>query len=251
LNEEPVRFFTDLFQNDRKVGELLDADHGFVNGPLAKYYGIPGVEGDEWQRVESMKARGRGGILGFGATLARQSGASRTSPILRGTWVCEAILGEHIPSPPKDVPVLPEQPPTGLSERSLTEMHAKDPACARCHAKIDPYGFALEHYDAIGRFRLQDITGQPVQSSAKLPGGGEIEGLAGLRDYLVKERGTDFSRQFCRKLLGYALGRGVMLSDEPLLEKLQAGDQRVGSIVEEIVKSRQFREIRGKEYRDE
>lgn len=251
LNEEPVQFFTDLFQNDGRVSDLLDADHGFVNGTLAKYYGIPGIEGEEWRRVEGMKARGRGGILGFGATLARQSGASRTSPILRGTWVCETILGEHLPSPPKDVPVLPAQPPEGLSERALTEMHAKDPACARCHAKIDPYGFALEHYDAIGRFRVRDITGQAVQASARLPGGGEIEGIEGLRGYLVRERGADFRRQFCRKLLGYALGRGVMLSDEPLLERLQAGDQSVGGIVEEIVRSRQFREIRGKEYRDE
>ena len=251
LNEEPVRFFTDLFQNDGQVSDLLDADHGFVNGALAKYYGIPGIEGEGWQRVEGMKARGRGGILGFGATLARQSGASRTSPILRGTWVCETILGEHLPSPPKDVPVLPEQPPEGLSERALTEMHAKDPACSRCHAKIDPYGFALEHYDAIGRFRTQDITGQAAQAAAKLPGGKQIEGIEGLRGYLVRERGVDFRRQFCRKLLGYALGRAVMLSDEPLLERLQARDQSMGRIVEEIVRSRQFREIRGKEYRDE
>lgn len=251
LNEEPVRFFTDIFQSDGKVSDLLDSDHGFVNGVLAKYYGIPGIEGEEWRRVEGMKARGRGGILGFGATLARQSGASRTSPILRGTWVCETILGEHLPSPPKDVPVLPEQPPPGLSERAFTERHAKDPSCARCHAKIDPYGFALEHYDAIGRYRMQDITGQAVQAAAKLPSGREIEGIEGLRDYLVHERGKDFARQFCRKLLGYALGRGVMLSDEPLLEKLKAGDPSVGSIIEGIVKSRQFREIRGKEYRDE
>ncbi len=251
LSEEPVRFFTDLFQRDSKVTDLLDSDYGFVNGPLAKYYGIPGVEGEDWWRVDGMKAHGRGGILGFGATLARQSGASRTSPILRGTWVCETILGEHIPSPPKDVPVLPEQPPSGLSERAFTEQHTKDPACARCHAKIDPYGFALEHYDAIGRFRMQDITGQPVQAAAKLPGCREIEGIGGLRDYLLHERGADFTRQFCRKLLGYALGRGVMLSDGPLLDKLQSGDPSVGGVIEGIVKSRQFREIRGKEYQNE
>ncbi len=255
LNEEPIRFFTELFQHDGRVRDLLDADHAFVNGALAKYYGIPGVEGEVWQRVEGMKARGRGGILGFGATLARQSGASRTSPILRGTWVCETILGEHLPSPPKGVPVLPEQPPAGLSERALTELHAKDPACARCHTKIDPYGFALEHYDAIGRFRVQDITGQPVQAASKLPDGREIEGIDGLRGYLLNQRGDDFTRQFCRKLLGYALGRGVLLSDEPLLDEIQAalkdGDQHVGIAIDKIVRSKQFREIRGKEHRDE
>ncbi|WP_367874448.1 DUF1592 domain-containing protein [Luteolibacter sp. Populi] len=251
LNEEPVRFFTDLFQHDGRVSDLLDADHTFVNAALANYYGIEGVEGSEWRRVEGVRKRGRGGILGFGATLAKQSGASRTSPILRGTWVCETILGEHLPSPPKDVPVLPEQPPAGLSERALTELHTKDPACARCHAKIDPYGFALEHYDAIGRFRTMDLVGQPVQDAAKLPDGKEIAGMGGLRDYLLRDRGDDFTRQFCRKLLGYALGRGVLLSDEPLLDEMQAelaaGGQRVGIAIGKVVRSPQFREIRGKD----
>lgn len=252
LNEEAIRFFTDLFQRNGSVLDLLEADHVFVNGRLAKYYGIPGVEGEEWQRVDGARALGRGGILGLGATLAKQSGASRTSPILRGAWVCETLLGEHLPPPPKDVPILPEQPPANLSERELTEMHAKDPACARCHAGIDPYGFALEHYDAIGRFRTVDLTKKPVNAAARTEDGKEFTGIDGLRDYLANERRDDFVRQFCRKLLGYALGRGVLISDEPLLEEMQAAlaadGYRVGIAIDKIVLSPQFREIRGKDH---
>lgn len=252
LNEEPIRFFTDLFQHDGPVTDLLEADHTFVNEELSKYYGIEGVNGEEWRRVDGVRKLGRGGVLGFGATLAKQSGASRTSPILRGTWVCETLLGEHLPPPPKDVPVLPEQPPANLSERALTEMHSKDPSCARCHVRIDPFGFALENYDAIGRLRSLDATGQPVDAKARLANGKEFSGLDGLRAYLAGDRRGDFTRQFCRKLLGYALGRGVLLSDAPLLdamqEELSKNEQRVGVVIGMIVRSPQFREIRGKEH---
>jgi len=250
LNEEPIRYFTDLFQRDGSVLELLDADHTFVNDELAGYYGIPGVEGDEWRRVDGIRVKGRGGVLGFGATLAKQSGASRTSPILRGNWVCETLLGEHLPPPPKDVPVLPEQPPAGLSERELTARHSSDPACARCHMRMDPFGFALENFDAVGRFRAQDLLGRPVDASAKASDGAEFSGIDGLRAYLLSQRGDDFERQFCRKFLGYALGRGVRLSDAPLLDKMQEElskkDHRIGVIAGLIVRSPQFREIRGR-----
>lgn len=252
LNEEPVRFFEDFFRSNASILGLLEADHVFVNGRLAKYYGIEGVEGAEWQRVDGVREKGRGGILGFGATLAKQSGASRTSPILRGTWVCETLLGEHLPPPPKDVPLLPEQPPANLSERELTEMHANHPACSRCHAKIDPYGFSLEHYDAIGRFRALDLTGKPVNAKAETPDGKTLVGIEGLRSYLAGDRKEDFVGQFCRKLLGYALGRGVLISDEPLLEEIEtalaADGYRVGIAVDKIVRSKQFREIRGKDH---
>lgn len=255
LNEEPIRFFTDLFQRDGSLLELLEADHTFVNDTLASYYGIPGVTGPEWRRVDGMRELGRGGVLGFGATLAKQSGASRTSPILRGTWVCETLLGEHLPPPPKDVPVLPDQAPANLSERALTEMHSKDPACARCHVRIDPFGFALENYDAIGRLRAVDATGAPVDARARLANGTEFTGIDGLRSYLARDRQSDFTRQFCRKLLGYALGRGVLLSDAPLLdamqEELSKNDHRVGVVIEMIVRSPQFREIRGKAHPDQ
>jgi hypothetical protein len=254
LHEEPIRFFSDFFQHDRSVLELLDADHTFVNGTLAAYYGIPGITGDEWQRVDGVRARSRGGVLGFGATLARQSGASRTSPILRGNWICETLLGERLPPPPKGVPVLPDEAPAGLSERELTARHSSDPTCARCHVRIDPFGFALENFDAIGRHRTDDAAGLPIDSSAKSADGTEFTGIDGLRAYLLGTRRDDFVRQFCRKLLGYALGRGVQLSDAPLLDAMQAqlaaGEHRVGIVLDHIVRSPQFREIRGIKHSD-
>ena len=249
LNEEPIRFFTDLFQRNGSVLALLDADYTFVNATLAKHYGLTGVSGDDWRRVDGLRTQGRGGVLGFGATLAKQSGASRTSPILRGNWLSETLLGERLPRPPKGVPVLPEEAPAGLTERALIERHSGDPKCAGCHARIDPFGFALERYDAIGRLRAKDAGGLPIDSRTRTADGVELDGLDGLRTYLLTTRREAFERQFCRKLLGFALGRSVQLSDQPLLDEmvkqLAAGEHRVGTAVELIVRSRQFREIRG------
>jgi Protein of unknown function (DUF1592)/Protein of unknown function (DUF1588)/Protein of unknown function (DUF1587)/Protein of unknown function (DUF1585)/Protein of unknown function (DUF1595)/Planctomycete cytochrome C len=248
MQEEAVRFFTDFFRRDASVLSLLDADHTFVNARLAAHYGLTPdprllIPESGWQRVDGIRAKGRGGILGFAATLAKQSGASRTSPILRGNWFCETLLGERLPRPPKGVPVLPEEPPAGLTERQLIEKHSSDPACARCHERIDPFGYALEGFDAIGRSR-------DANTRAHLADGTVFNGLDGLRTYLLTTRRDDFVRQFCRKLLGYALGRSVMLSDRPLLEEVQArlaaSGFHVADAVELIVTCRQFREVRGR-----
>ncbi len=178
-------------------------------------------------------------MLGFAATLAKHSGASRTSAILRGMWLSEVVLGEKTPNPPKGVPTLPEEPPTGLTERQLIERHSSDPACASCHARIDPYGFALEGFDAIGRLRSAD-------TQTILYDGTQVAGMAELRDYLVQERSQVFVKQFGRKLLGYALGRSVQLSDQPLIDQMVATDQPlVGDLIEQIVLSPQFQQIRG------
>jgi hypothetical protein len=245
MHEESVLFFVDLFQNDHSVLSLLDADHSFVNRELANHYGIQ-IEGDDWHRIEGMRERGRGGILGFASTLSKHSGASRTSPILRGNWISEVVLGERLPRPPKDVPLLPDEAPAGLTERQLIERHSSDPTCSRCHAKIDPLGFSLEGFDAIGRVRKGNDT------SAKLIDGTQIEGIEGLRSYLVKTRREDFVRQFTRKLLGYAFGRSVQLSDKPLLkeitEKLLNEQTGVASAIEMIVQSPQFQNVRGREF---
>jgi len=250
MQEEAVRFLMDLFQADRSVLSLLDSDHSFMNAALAEHYGIA-LPSDEWQRVDGLRAHGRGGMLGFAATLSKQSGAARTSPILRGNWISEVVLGEKLPRPPKDVPVLPDEAPEGLTERQLIERHSSDPKCARCHQRIDHFGFALEGFDAIGRRRSQDAAGLPIDTLAKLPDGGELNGIDGLRSYLLEQRRDDFLRQFCRKLLGYALGRGVQLSDKPLLDDmlvhLKSRDYRVVTAIELIVLSPQFREIRGRD----
>jgi len=241
MQEEVTRFFIDLFQNDQSVVSLLDADHTFVNGPLAGFYGMQNPASPEWQRIEGLRDHGRGGILGFAATLAKHSGASRTSAILRGTWVSEVVLGDKLPNPPKGVPVLPDEAPEGLTERQLIERHSRDANCAGCHSRIDPYGFALEGFDTIGRAREAD-------TKTVLRDGRPIAGLEGLRDYLAGERRGDFLRQFSRKLLGYALGRGIQLSDQPLLDELVAIEgNRIGDLVEHIVLSPQFRNGRGRE----
>jgi hypothetical protein len=283
MYEETIRFFTDLFQNDGSVLNIIDADHTFLNAELAKHYGMekmfndsggtngaPSIArqgGDEaflgpsdarrstesgWRRVEGVKQFGRGGILAQATTLAKQSGASRTSPILRGNWLCEVLLGEKLPRPPKDVPRLPEDEATeSLTVRQLTEKHSSDPKCYGCHRRIDPYGYSLEAYDAIGRFREKDLGDRALDVKTKVMDGSEIDGLDGLRHYLLTTRRDAFLKQFCRKLLGYSLGRGVLLSDAPLLsemrEQLKKHDFKISAALETIVRSKQFREIRGRE----
>jgi hypothetical protein len=238
MQEEVTRFYIDLFQNNRSVLELVNSDYTFLNKPLADHYGIP-FDGTVWQRVDGIKKYGRGGVLGFSATLAKHSGASRTSAILRGTWVSEVLLGEKVPNPPKGVPTLPEEAPQGLSERQLIERHSSEPRCVACHKRIDPYGFALEGFDAIGRSRTADTKTVLFDEVA-------VDGLAGLRDYMANQRRADFLRQFSRKLLGYALGRSAQLSDQPLIDKLaKTEDVQVGQMIEQIILSPQFREIRG------
>ena len=277
MYEESIRLLTDLFQQDGSLLSLLDADHTFVNSRLAGFYGLPwdaalpvvqtpdcapdadGTGGSsvlrtsesDWRRVEGVRQYGRGGILALATTLAKQSGATRTSPILRGNWISEVLLGEKLPRPPENVPQLADDIPDGLTERELIERHSSDPACAKCHTRIDPLGFALENYDAIGRHRTQNAAGLAIDSRTTLPDGTMVEGFSGLQDYLLEKRQDAFLRQFCRKLLGYALGREVQLSDRPLLEKmlsaLAKNDYRFSTAVEMIVVSRQFRQIRGRE----
>ena len=269
MYEETIRFFTDFFQNDGSVLNILDADYTFLNAGLAKHYGISWSPSfslpdrtnaspnnlkvelqQDWRRVDEVKKFGRGGILAQATTLAKQSGASRTSPILRGNWLCEVLLGEKLPRPPKDVPRLPEDEATEtLTVRQLTEKHSSDPKCHGCHRRIDAYGYSLEAYDAIGRFRDRDLGGRVIETRAKVMDGSEIDGLEGLRHYLLTKRRDAFLKQFCRKLLGYSLGRGVMLSDAPLItemrEQLKQHDFHIGAAIETIVRSKQFREIRG------
>jgi len=249
MYEESIRFFEDMFRNDGSILGFLNADHTFLNEALAKHYGITGVTGTHWRRVNGVRKRGRGGVLGMASVLASQSGASRTSPILRGNWVYETLLGERLPRPPANVPQLPQTVPTGLNARQLIERHTSAPACAKCHVRIDPYGFALEQYDAIGRLRPTT-----VNTKTTLLDGKKIEGVKGLRNYLTNDRHNDVVQQFCRKLLGYSLGRSVQLSDEPLLaqmqRKLKTNNYRFSIAVEIIVRSKQFREKRGKQVKD-
>lgn len=250
MYEETVRFFEDLFRNNRSILSLLDADHTFLNESLAKHYGIDDVTGTEWRRVSNVRAKGRGGVLGMATLLASQSGASRTSPILRGNWIYETLLGGRLPRPPANVPQLPQTLPSGLTARQLIEQHTSITDCAKCHIRIDPFGFALEQYDAIGRLR-PDIT----DTGTELENGIKIDGINGLREYLLTERREDIVRIFCRKLLGFALGREIQLSDEVLLaamqSQLEANEYRFNAAVKAIVLSKQFLQIRGRDFSEE
>ncbi len=251
MYEESVRFFSNLFQQDGSVLDIIDADYTYLNEDLARLYGIPNVAGADWRRVDGVREYGRGGVLTQASVLTKQAGASRTSPILRGNWLSEVMLGERLPRPPKNVPTLADAPPEGLTERALTERHSSDPACAKCHVRVDPFGFSLENFDAIGRFREKDAAGLAINADSMLKDGTKLSGLDGLRRYLLEDRRDDFVRQFNRKLLGYALGRAVQLSDEPLLDKMREvlveNEYRVSAAIERLVLSPQFREIRGRD----
>jgi hypothetical protein len=251
IYEESILFFQDLFQNDRRVLDILDSDATYLNESLAKHYGIPAVSGKEWRRIEGMKKFGRGGVLGLASVQTKEAGASRTSPILRGNWVVETLLGEKLPRPPANVPKLPEEEGADkLTLRQQVEKHSSDPACATCHQRIDPFGFSLEKYDPIGRLREKDLAGLVIDAKAKLKDGTEFEGIDGLRNYLLKHKKNVIVRLFCKRLLGYALGRSVTLSDSSLLDEmvqsLEQNDGKISALVLTIVRSPQFRMIRGR-----
>lgn len=254
MYEESIRFFQHLFQNDAPIGDLLDADYTFLNQRLAKHYGIPDVDGDQWRRVDGVKPFGRGGLLGLASVQTKQSGASRTSPILRGNWVVETLLGEKLPLPPPNIPLLPDSETGngGLTTRQVVQQHVSAAECATCHQRIDPFGFALEHYDTIGRRRDRDLGGLALDATAKLRDGTEFEGIEGLRNYLLTEKNATITRLFCQRLLGYALGRSVTISDQVLLDQMmadiQAGNDTTTGVLFKIVQSPQFQQIRGSQH---
>lgn len=254
IYEESILFFQDLFQNDRKVTDLLDTDATYLNETLAKHYGIPGVTGQHWRRVEGVKKHGRGGLLGLASVQTKEAGASRTSPVLRGNWMVETLFGEKLPKPPPNVPKLPEEEGGAdkLTMRQLVENHTKLAECAGCHQRIDPFGFALEKYDPIGRRREKDFGGLLVDAKAIMKDGSSFDDIDGLRHFLLTKKKDIIVRLFCKRLLGYALGRMVTLSDTQLLDQMVAAlnnnDGRIIAAMQVIIQSPQFRMIRGSEY---
>jgi hypothetical protein len=196
----------------------VTANYTFLNERLAKHYGIPNVYGSRFRRVTL--PTDRGGLLGQASLLAVTSNPNRTSPVQRGKWILENLLGTPPPAPPPDVPPFPEiakgeQPKT---VRARMEQHRANPVCAGCHANMDPLGFAMENFDAIGT-RREVADGSPIDSSAALPDGTTLNGPHGLRD-LVKGRQTLFLETVTEKLLTYALGRGVEPTDMPAVRRI-------------------------------
>jgi hypothetical protein len=257
--EEPIRYFVDIAQSNRSVLDLVYGKDTFVNALLAKHYGIDFKRGgptDEWLRIEDADRYGRGGLLPMAVFLTKNAPGLRTSPVKRGYWVVRHVLGEKIPPPPPTVPELPkDEAKVELPLPQLLARHRADKACAGCHKRFDAIGVVFEGFGPIGERRTNDLGGRRVEATAAFPDGQDRTGLPGLRSYLKEKRQDDFVDNLCKKLLSYALGRGLMLSDRKTLAamkaKLAAADYRFGSLVEAIVMSPQFLNKRGRDHSQE
>ena len=247
LRRETELLFVSQLREDRSVHDLLRADYTFVNERLARHYGIPNVYGNHFRRVEYNNDR-RAGLLGHGSILTVTSYPHRTSPVLRGKWLLENLLGAPPPPPPPDIPELDEDT-TGTAPATMRErmaQHRASPACATCHAKIDPLGFALENFDAVGRWRAgEDGTATAIDASGALPDGAPFDGPAAFRDALLREPwASEFVTTVTEKLLTYALGRGLDHRDASavrrILRNARADDYRWSSLILGIVESMPF-----------
>jgi hypothetical protein len=241
---ETELFFQSVIREDRSALDLLNADYTFVNERLARHYGIPNVYGSHFRRV-TVTDGNRRGLLGHGSVLTVTSYPNRTSPVLRGKWILENILGTPPPAPPADVPPLKENDEgsrTPKSVRELIEEHRKNPACATCHAVMDPLGFSLENFDATGEWRVKDFSG-PIDASGVLADGRKVQNAATLRNAIM-EQPEQFVRTMTSKLLTSALGRGLETYDEPTVRRIVRdsadADYKFSSLVLNIVRSAPF-----------
>ncbi|MCH8266549.1 MAG: DUF1592 domain-containing protein [Acidobacteria bacterium] len=241
---ETELFFGSMLREDRSVLDLLNADYTFLNERLARHYGIPDIYGNHFRRVTLSDERRRG-LLGQGSILTVTSYPSRTSPTFRGKWLLENILGTPPPPPPNNVPSLTDRGEDGkiLSVREQMEAHRVNPACSGCHSRMDPMGFALENFDAIGRWRTTSGNNVPIDSSGVLPDGTKFQGPVGLRKVLLSHR-EELVSTVTEKLLTYALGRGVEYTDAPAIRKIvretAAGGHRWSSLLLGVVQSTPF-----------
>ena len=243
MKDEVVHSFHDIVQGDRSVLELIDSDSSWLNERLARLYGIEGVKGPELRRV-TLHDRNRGGVVGMAAVLTVSSYPLRTSPVIRGKWILESLLGSKVPPPPPEAGSLPENAAEGkkLSFRERLEKHRTKPECASCHQKMDPLGFGLENFDPIGRWRTID-EGQPVDSVGQLPSGEKFSSPEQLKKVLMGRK-DEVVTHLTRKLLGYALGRALNTFDKCVvddsLKAMKAADYRSSALIETIVLSYPF-----------
>jgi hypothetical protein len=242
MREETLLLFDSIVRDDRSVLQLLDADYTFVNEPLAALYGIKGVKGPEMRRVR-LDDPLRGGVLGHASILTVTSYPHRTSPVLRGRWVLEELLGTEVPPPPPDVPVLDRKAMKTQTIRQQLEKHRARAECATCHQRMDPLGFGLENFDPLGRWRAEQ-DGRPIDSTGVLPGGDKFTGLGELKKLLLARRRPEYVGNLCRKMLGYALAREVNKVDRLVVadaaRALEDGRWRISCLLETIVVSYPF-----------
>jgi hypothetical protein len=242
FQREAELFFQSIVGEDRSVIELLTADYTFVNERLAKHYGLPYIYGSHFRRV-TLADDARRGILGKGSLLMVTSHADRTAPVLRGKWILENVLGTPPPPPPANVPPLEEE--EGASPRTLRERlerHRANPACAGCHSVMDPLGFAMENFDAVGSWRVRE-NGRPIDASGQLADGTAVDGVIALREALIA-RSDVFVGTLTEKLLTYALGRGLQHYDMPVVREIvrqaEQDDHRFSAVILGIVRSVPF-----------
>ena len=234
MKEESRLFFDAIVRENRNIYDLIRADFTFLNQRLAEHYGIPGVQGEKFQRVSLPTDSPRGGVLSQASVLLATSMPTRTSPVIRGKWVLEQILGTPPPPAPANVPPLEEtKVDKNAPLRVRLEQHRQNPDCAGCHAKIDPVGFALENFDAIGAWRTEE-NGQPIDTSAVLPSGKPLSGFGELRDYVRTDK---FAHSLAEKLLTYALGRGLERYDKAALQKIVAETKTQGNSMSALITS--------------
>lgn len=253
MYDEAVSFFENIVREDRPVHEILFADYSFLNRDLAAHYGIPAtrLSTNELSRFEGVGQFHRGGLLRLGAVLTSTSAPLRTSAVKRGDWILRRVLGRGVPPPPGDAGSIPPDDvlPDGKTVRERLEAHRRDSSCVNCHARMDPLGFSLEHFDSIGRWRDTYRDGQKIDANGRLNDGTEIAEFEGLNEYLLRNEAV-FNRTLCAKLLGFALGRSELASDRPLLDRMAAGlksDNRFSTLVAQIVSTDQFRFRRAEE----
>ncbi len=244
FRQETELFFDNVLRDDRSVLTFLKSDYTFLNERLAKHYGIPGVTGSRFRRVKLAPESKRGGLLRQGSVLSVTSYATRTSPVLRGVLVLRNFLGAPPPAPPPDVPALDESTiATNLPMRQRLAAHRSNAVCASCHRTIDPVGFSLENFDAVGRWRDLEVEDQPVDASGAVPGDREFQGVDGLEDALLRHPEL-FATTLTENLLTFALGRGVEYYDAPAVRKIVNGAEKEGyrfsSLILGIVKSAPF-----------
>ena len=252
MKSETETYFTYIVQQDRPVLEFLQSDYSFLNEKLAKHYGISGVTGNEFKKV-SLAGTERGGILTQGAILTLTSNPGRTSPVKRGKWVMENLLGTPPPAPPPNVPAL-DKPANQVEEKTMTvrqrlEAHRTNPACASCHRQMDDIGFSLEHFDGIGAWREKDGI-NALDCHGQLADGTKFDGAKDFKKVLMARKGQ-FTRTLVEKLLTYAIGRGIEPTDhcniDQMAKKVAGSEYRFSAIVASIVQSPPFRERRGDE----
>jgi hypothetical protein len=243
MKQETELFFSSVVRENRSVLEFIDSDYTFLNERLARHYGIEGVQGPAFRRVKLDPGSQRGGLLGQASILTVTSYANHTSVVKRGQWILTNLLSAPPPPPPPNVPALKATVDGRvLSAREQLELHRADPACASCHSRIDPLGYALENFDAVGVYRTQE-SGHPLDVTATLPDGTRLDGLPGLRKVLLGRK-DEFTRAFSERLLTYALGRGLEPQDMPTVRAIAreaaAADYRVQALIMAIVRSAPF-----------